>query len=72
MWKVVLRVPAVVALKVESELPSPQLTLTAHGESAPGSAKEPSWKSWPVPSPADWLAGAVTSGATLLTVTTVV
>ena len=72
VWKVVLRVPVTVALKLELTLPSPQLTVTAHGESAPGSVNEPRLNSWPAPSLADWFAAAVKTGVTLFTVTTVV
>jgi len=52
---------------------SPQLTDTVQGLSAvPGSLKEPRLKDLFSPSLELWLAGAVTVGTTLLTVTTVV
>ena len=50
--------------------PSPQVTETAHAPSSvPGSANEPRVNALAVPSFALWLAGAVTVGATLATVT---
>ena len=49
---------------------SPQSTSTAHGLSlAPGSLNEPRVKLWGTVAFVDWLAGAVTVGGTLLTVT---
>ncbi len=57
------------ALKTVLDVPSPQATVTCQGLSAPGSVKEPSVKDLLAPSLAVWAAGAVTVGATLLTVT---
>jgi hypothetical protein len=49
-----------------------QFTSTAQGLSDPGSLKVPSVKLLLVPSSAAWLAGAVTVGGTLFTITVVV
>src|SRR2546428_11142371 len=57
-------------VKVECGEPSPQSMSTAQGVSfTPGSLKLPSMKLVLAPSFAVWLAGAVTVGATLFTVT---
>src|ERR1051326_8984931 len=61
--------PGDVWLKVAWALPSPQFTSTAHGESAPGSEKEPRSRVFDVPSSAFWLTGGVTEGGTFDTVT---
>ena len=55
-------------VKVVSAVPSPQFTVTVQGLSLPGSVKEPRVNDLLVPAVAVWLAGAVTTGATLLTV----
>src|SRR5215210_2841565 len=56
-------------LNVACDEPSPQSTSTAHGASGPGSENEPRLIDVEAPSFADWLAGAVTVGATLATAT---
>src|SRR2546425_6726553 len=62
-------IPVEPVLKSVAGLPSPQVTCTAHGESAPGSEKLPRVKLLAVPSVPVWSAAAETDGATLLTVT---
>jgi len=60
-------VPVEVLLNVVWLDPSPQLTSTDQGLSAPGSENEPRLKLVLAPSLADWSAGAVTVGGTLMT-----
>ena len=69
MWLREPSEPGDATLKLESVVPSPQLMSTAQGLSAPGSVKEPRSKLAELPSSLAWLAGAVTVGATFVTLT---